>query len=223
MPSGGLQVRRANQQLAREEQLKAVIKPEERIIAEVYLTDGKFSNKKTAAIVGCTSDKVNEVVKLPAVKDYMNWLLDLRGFKVKAIRNDLLKELVSCAKANIADVIETTTTDDGWAILKVKEIDKLPREVQSAIKSIRVTNVVDKEGNQKQNVEITMHDKIRSAEVLGKWTGMELEAKKEENEIEAGEPMQLVGFNIVAPKRVEAVEVIDFDPIEDAPINQETK
>jgi hypothetical protein len=172
----------------------------QRRLAEVYITDGVFNVKKTAAIVGCGISVAKNALYLPAVKQYIDELLDRQGWKLKGVRNDILREQVAVARGNIAEV-EFETDEQGR--LNVASLVKLPKRVQRAIRRLKVTERTNEaEGWATRTIEVEMHDKNSAAVTLGKWLGLEVEAKKE---VEAArdrgmEQVQLVGVKLIGPE-----------------------
>ena len=177
------------------EDLASDLDPRHRRIAEVYMLEGTFNIKKTAAIIGCHETTVRDAVVLPHVKKYIDELLDRQGFKLKAIRNRILKELVACATGNIAEV-EFIEDEHGTS---VKSLAQLPLRVQRAIRRLKVTTVTTKDGDLKKTIEVEMHGKETSAQILGKWLGLEIEGRKEAEESKQPERLQLTGVNLIGP------------------------
>lgn len=186
-------------------ELAAPLSVAKRRVAEAYVRNCDCNPKKTAALLDLSERTVRDYLLDPTVKIYVDELLDRAGFKLKAIRNDLLRVMRSIAMTTIADV-----EIDPDAALSL-QLQALPRRVQRSIRKLTIKTRTY-ETHTERTCDIEMHDPIRASEILGKWFGYEVEARREaEAPRDATAPLQHVGVNILPPKQITA-EVIDIEP-----------
>lgn len=170
----------------------------QRAIALHYVGEGRQKSKEVARLTGTTYKYVQKSISLPNVRKRINELFAQAEAKARAIRLKLIQEMAYLATSNIAEIIGIGK--DGY--VEVRDIKELPVEVQKCIKKFEIINVTSKDGEGKeQRLKIELWDKVRSAELVGRWLNMEKPVSPEDEEKKDNE-LVFRGIQIVFPNEL---------------------
>lgn len=103
------------------------------------------------------------------VKKYVDHLKEMRKLAFDVDAELILEELKNMAFASQTDFL----TEDEYGGFKIKSLTDIDESAKSAIKKIKVSQKADPHGNVLGNiVELEMHDKKASLELLGKYLNL---------------------------------------------------
>ena len=101
--------------------------------------------------------------------------------------------LLCMANTKITDIM----TWDDQGNIQVKPSDEIPEHALQAIKSIKVNERADKEGNVLRTLDIELYDKVGVLRLLAKASGL-LDAPED------NEKPSVLGINVLSPEVVDA-------------------
>lgn len=168
----------------------------QRAWAEAYVSSSKFNASDAARQVGITESEGRRYRAFPHVIDYVEQL-QAEAVKSRLISMDrTLEEIISIA---LSDLTEVVTVDDKGRLI-VRALDDLPRSVRCCIKSIKLRRSRkasdDPDPEFEEVFEITLHDKIKALEMLGRYQKM-----FSDNAGDSEERPAFVGFDMIAPPK----------------------
>ena len=166
----------------------------QRAWAEAYVSSAKFNASAAARVAGISTAEGRRYRTKPHIVDYVEQL-QAEAVKSRLISMDrTLEEIISIA---LSDLTEIVTIDDGRLI--VRSFDELPRGVRCCIKSVKLRRSrhanAGPDGDKFEEVfEITLHDKMKALEMLGRYQAMFTDHAGSDEERPA-----FVGFDMIAP------------------------
>jgi len=104
--------------------------------------------------------------------------------------------LLTIANTKLTDIMEW----DEEGNIKVKASKNIPEHALQAIKSIKVNERYDKDGNCNRTLDIELYDKVGVLRILAKASGLL------DNPEESDKP-SVIGINVKAPEIIEAEDV----------------
>jgi hypothetical protein len=110
-------------------------------------------------------------------------------------REAVAYSLLTIANTKLTDVMEW----DDMGNIKVKPSKDIPEHALQAIKSIKVNERTDKDGNTTRTLDIELYDKVGVLRILAKASGL-LDTADESDK------PSVIGINVKAP------EIIDVEP-----------
>ena len=104
--------------------------------------------------------------------------------------------LLTIANTKLTDIMEW----DEEGNIKVKASKNIPEHALQAIKSIKVNERYDKDGNCNRTLDIELYDKVGVLRILAKASGL-LDSPEESDK------PSVIGINVKAPEIIEAEDV----------------
>ena len=104
--------------------------------------------------------------------------------------------LLTIANTKLTDIMEW----DEEGNIKVKASKNIPEHALQAIKSIKVNERYDKDGNCNRTLDIELYDKVGVLRILAKASGL-LDTQEESDK------PSVIGINVKAPEIIEAEDV----------------
>lgn len=104
--------------------------------------------------------------------------------------------LLTIANTKLTDIMEW----DEEGNIKVKASKNIPEHALQAIKSIKVNERYDKDGNCNRTLDIELYDKVGVLRILAKASGL-LDTQDESDK------PSVIGINVKAPEIIEAEDV----------------
>lgn len=104
--------------------------------------------------------------------------------------------LLTIANTKLTDIMEW----DEEGNIKVKASKNIPEHALQAIKSIKVNERYDKDGNCNRTLDIELYDKVGVLRILAKASGL-LDTQEESDK------PSVIGINVKAPEIIEADEI----------------
>jgi phage terminase small subunit len=166
--------------------------------AEAYVGPARYNASEAARMTGLSEAEGRRYRTKAHIVDYVEQL-QASAIKSRLISMDrTLEEIISIA---LSDITEIVTIDDGRLI--VRSLDELPRSVRCCIRSIKLRRSKrptgeDEEGKDEfeEVFELTLHDKIKALEMLGRYQKM-----FSDNAGDGEERPAFVGFEMIAPPK----------------------
>ena len=162
--------------------------------AEAYVGPARFNASEAARLTGLSEAEGRRLRTKAHIIDLVE-KLQAEAVKSRLISMDrTLEEIIAIA---LSDLTEIVTIEDGRLI--VRSLDELPRGVRSCIKSVKLRRSrhanTGEDGDEFEEVfEITLHDKLKALEMLGRYQKM-----FSENAEYGEERPAFVGFDMIAP------------------------
>jgi phage terminase small subunit len=168
----------------------------QRAWAEAYVGPARYNASEAARTTGLSEAEGRRLRTKAHVVDYVEQL-QAESVKSRLISMDrTLEEIISIA---LSDITEIVTIENGKLI--VRSFDELPRGIRCCIKSVKLRRSrhanAGENGDEFEEVfEITLHDKIKALEMLGRYQAMFTDNAGSEEERPA-----FVGFDMIAPPK----------------------
>ena len=146
--------------------------PKQIAFVEEYLIDMNATRAYKAAYPNITKDETaaqagSRLLRNVKVEAYLHKRMDERSKATQITAESTLRGINNIAEANITDVVTLVRDDNGALKMQVVDFDKLPRNIKSAIQSIKQ--------NKDGSIEIKMHDKLKALELQAKHQGLFME------------------------------------------------
>ena len=177
----------------------------------IYVAAGEYVASKTCVLYG---DEVGELttagdaqalrklVKKEHALEYIEELQRHQGIILTSVRNHVVEEYSALAFSNLADVVRVTDT----GAITVRAFDDLPKQVQSAVKSIKLSR--KKSGDEWEDVlEIQMHDKKGALDGLSHVLNLQRRIGEELSRDEEENALQFVGVSIKGPPEKKTIDL----------------
>lgn len=176
------------------------ISPMRREFAQYYVGEARLSPGKAAKMAGFQGDHHNigqKLLRLPEMQVYIRQIFGELDFERENAPVLLADELLTIAMFDPREMFEVSDTGDYFT---TKSIPELPRRVAICIKSVTAAKIIV-DGDRMMATKLEFYDKLKAAETLGKWLGME---KRDGGVLEDLEPTpSWTGINVVGlPEKV---------------------
>ena len=104
------------------------------------------------------------MIRNEKVSAYIQKRMEERSAATQITAESTLRDINNIAKASITDIVSLVVDENGAIKMQITDFAKLPKEIKSAIQSIKQ--------NKDGSIEIKMHDKLKALELQAKHLGM---------------------------------------------------
>lgn len=188
----------------------------QKVIALMYIGEGKHNAKSTSTLTLYTYSYVKRIVKQPHVMKFMDEELRAMGIVARSVRKDIILETVRLAQSSLPAVLKECMDDNGD--IDPVAIRDLPHDIGAAVKGLKVVKTTRGSGKDQyveRRTEVIMHDKQGALNLAEKMLQISQD-RPEEKQGELDE-LKLMGMVIEGPGgvilgRKDAIDV-DFSEV----------
>lgn len=164
----------------------------QRDFARLYLGECRNNAQAACKIAGYSDPKSGwRLLQQANIQAYLRLLVQTLDFDREQAPSVLFDEMLNLATFDPITLCDTT----GDGKLFVRKLDELPRHARICIKSMKEVSIRMDDGKFERVQQIEFYDRIRAAELAGRWIGME---RKDGGILDDSDPVpQWTGINVI--------------------------
>ena len=133
----------------------------QRTWAMFYTGAARFNASEAARLTGCAEAEGRQMMNRPQVAAFVERLLAERSARYELSARSWVEELLALSYSDVTDLLEEHVEESGRRTYRLKELDKLPKQITRCIQQMKV--------KPDGSVEFRLHDKVGPLRLLGQY------------------------------------------------------